>query len=202
MNFFKKLIPFQKSETEEKQLHAGEIYYLWEGLTSGFKLIEVVETYLMNTEDNEVHALLTGIAKGTDMIRIQKLEKVFREERFTVPPRPATKTLQGKPGIGQEVKLSDDEVILNLVTWAQVLLQHNVKAVGACTRESIRKIFTDILFNEIKAYNYLIDFGKKRNVFNPPPPATAKDNSLNMEEVSCLWGELEARYISLVNIEV
>ena len=202
MNFLKKLIPFQKSIAQEKPLHAGEIYYLWEGLTSGYKLIEVVETYLMNTEDTEVHALLTGIIKGTDMMRIQKLEKILKEERFTVPPRPASKTHQGKPEIGQEVKLTDDEVIVNLVTWAQVLLQYDVKAVGACTSESVRKVFTDMIFDEIKAYNLLIEFGKMRNVFIPPPLATAKDNSLNMEEVSYLWGELTARHISLANMEI
>jgi len=195
---FKKLLPFAANK---RPLHAGEIYYLWEGLTSGYKAIEIAETYLMNSEDTEIQVILQSIIKGIYLLRIQKLEKILKEEGFTVPPRPASKTLQGKPGSGQEVQLSDDEVLLNLVNWGQALLQHDGRAVMACTRESVRKVFTDLLFDEIRAYNILVETGKKRHIFNPAPPATANDNSLNMTEVAYLWGELGARYLSFINIE-
>jgi len=196
----KKLLPFRKSSVG-KPMHAGEIYYLWEGLTSGYKAIEMAETYLMNTEDVELHTVLQGIIKGTYLFRIHRLERILKEEGFTVPPRPASKALQGKPGSAQEVKLSDDEVLLNLITWGQTLLQHDARAVTACTRESVRKVFTDLLFDEIRGYNLLVDMGKKRKVFNPPPPATAKDDSLNITEVSYLWEELGSRHLSLINME-
>lgn len=195
----KKLLPFATGD--DKPLHAGEIYYLWEGLTSGYKAVELAETYLMNTEDTEIQTILQSIIKGIYLIRIQRLEKIFKEEGFTVPPRPASKTLQGKPGLGQEVKLSDDEVLLNLVNWWQALLQLDSRAVTTCTRESVRKVFTDLLFDEIRAYNIIIEVGKKRRIFNPAPPATAKDNSLDMTEVAYLWGELGARYLSFINME-
>ena len=200
MKIFKKLMPFTKTE-EDKPLHSGEIYHLWEGLSSGYKLNQLVETYIMNTEDTELHVLLQGLIKGTYLLRIDKLEKVIKEEGFTVPPRPSSKTLQGKPGIGQEVKLTDDEVLLNLSTWGQVLLQNNAAAIGVCTRESVRKIFTDLIFNEMKGYNLIFEMGKRRNVFSPSPPATAKDNSLSMGEVYYLWDELGARHLSLINME-
>lgn len=200
MKIFKKLLPFQK-QTGAKPLHSGEIYYLWEGLTSGYKLIQVVETYLMNTGDTELHALLFGAAKGVELTRIKSLEKLLKEEGFTVPPRPASKTTQGKPGSGQEVKLSDDEVLFNLVAWGRSLLQNDAKAIGAVTRESVRKVFTDLIFDDIKAYNSIFEFSTGRNAFIPPPISTAKDNGLNMEEVGLLWESLNYRHLSIINLE-
>jgi len=200
LKIFKKLLPFAQPETQ-KPLHAGEIYHLWEALTSGYKLVSVMETYQMNTEDKELHTLLQGLVKGTYLIRINRLEKVLKEEGFTVPPQPSSKTLQGKPGVGQEVKLNDEEVIRNIIAWVQISLFQNSKAVGACTRESVRKIFTDLLFDEMKAFDLLMALGSSRQAYNTPPPATARDNSLNMGEVFVLWEELGARHLSVVNAE-
>lgn len=189
MQFFKKLLPFQK-QAADKPLHSGEIYYLWEGLTSGYKLIEVTETYLMNTEDEEIHTLLLLILKGVDLTRIKQLEKLLKQKGFTVPPRPATKTTQGNPGTEQEVKLSDDEVLFNLIAWGRALLQNDAKAIGTITGESVRKIFIDLIFDDIKTYNIIFEFNISRNAFPTPPAATSKDNGLNMEEVSLLWSHL------------
>lgn len=200
MNILKKLLPFTQP-VSEKPLHAGEIYYLWEGLTAGFGLVSVAETYLMSTEDSELHLLLEGIVKGTYLNRIKPLEKVLMEEGFTVPPQPSAKTMQGESGVGQEVILSDEEVISNLIARGQITLYQNARAVGACTRESVRKIFIDLLFDEMKAYDLIMDLGNSRQVYKAPPPATAKDNSLNMDEVSRLWEELGARHLSVVNLE-
>ncbi len=140
----KKLMPFTRPEAD-KPLHAGEIYFLWEGLTSGYEMITVLETYVMNTEEGELHLLLQGLIKGVYLTRISPIEKVLKKEGFTVPPQPATKVSMGKPGVGQEVKLSDEEVISNLIAWSQILLSQNAKAIGACTRESVQKMFIDML---------------------------------------------------------
>ncbi|OPY58574.1 MAG: hypothetical protein A4E55_00843 [Pelotomaculum sp. PtaU1.Bin035] len=196
-----KIIPFVKPETN-KPLHAGEIYFLWEGLTSGYGFVSIAETYLMNTEDSEVHLLLEALVKGTYMKRIAPLERILKEEGFTVPPRPASKVLQGKPGVGQEVKLSDEEVINNLIAWGQVTLNQNAKAVGAITRESVRKAFTNLLFDDMKGYDTIMDLAISRQSFMPPPPATAKDNSLNIDEVARLWEEIHLRHISVINLSI
>ena len=168
----KKTLSLVRQETG-KPLHAGEVYHLWETLTSSYNLISLVEIYMMNTEDKELHILLQGISKGTVLTRINRLEKILKEEGFTVPPRPSSKTLQGKPGAGQEVKLDDDEVIRNLAAWGHVLLMHDGRAIGAATRESVRKVFTDIVFDDMKAYSMVVNPAKKTS-FQPPPPATAR----------------------------
>ena len=124
----------------------------------------------------------------------------MKEEGFTVPPRPSSKTLQGKPGAGQEVKLDDDEVIRNLAAWGHVLLMHDGRAIGAATRESVRKVFTDIVFDDMKAYSMVVNLGKKRQVFNPLL-RHCPSNSLNMSEVATIWDELGARHLSIMNLE-
>jgi hypothetical protein len=167
---FKKLLPIQTTEAE-KPMHAGEIYYLWEGLTSTYKLIGILELNLMNTEDAQLQTYLKGLATATFLLHIKKLENALKSEGFTVPPRPSSKTLQGGPGTGQEVKLTDKEIIKNIVGFGQVYIMFYSRAVMACTRESIRNIFLDLMGDYIKVYKYLIGFGKKRNLFVPPPPA-------------------------------
>ena len=36
----------------------------------------------------------------------------------------------------------------------------------------------------------------------PPPPATAKDNSLNVDEVARLWEKIQLRHISVINLSI
>jgi len=48
---YKEIIPFVQ-EVADTPLYAGEIYYLWEGLTLGYKLISALKTYMMNTENS------------------------------------------------------------------------------------------------------------------------------------------------------
>lgn len=200
-NSVKKVLPFAASAVTTKPMHSGEIYYMWETLTSGLNLFSLVETYMMNTSDTELHLILEGIIKGAELTRINPMERMLKEEGFTVPPRPPSKTLQGTPGTGQEVKLDDDEVIRDLIAWGQVLLKHDIRAVGATSRDSLRQVFKDIIFNDIKMHGLLLALGKRRQVLYSSPPATAKDNSLNMGEVATLWDELGARDISIVNLE-
>jgi len=200
LKIFKKLLPFASPETG-KPMHAGEVYYLWETLASSYNLISLVETYLMNTDDKELHLLLQGIVTGAYNTRVSRIEKVLKKEGFTVPPQPSPKTVQGKPGSGQEIKLDDDEVIRDLYAWSQVMLQQDVRAIGAATSESVRKVFTDIVFDDMNAYGAIARIGKMRRVFSPPPPATAGKDSLNMSELAAVWDELGARYLSVVNLE-
>ncbi|MDD3653968.1 MAG: DUF3231 family protein [Desulfotomaculaceae bacterium] len=196
-----KILPLSKPQTDVP-FHAGEVYFLWEGLTSGYGFVSIAETYLMNTEDSEIHFLLDTLVKGNYVKRINPLEQVLKENGFTVPPRPVSKMLQGKPGVGQEVKLSDDEIINNLIAWGRVALNQDAKAIGAVTREPVRKVFTNLLFDDMKSFDAVMDLALNRQTFTPAPPATAGDNSLNMDEVARLWEEIHLRHISVVNLSI
>lgn len=199
-NILKKLLPFEKA-TSKKPLNAGEVYYLWESLTGTYKLITMSEMYLMNTEDPELQAYLKALTSGAFLLRVNKLENVLKEEGFTVPPRPSSKTLQGSPGTGQEVKLTDREVIKNLVGLGQTYVMFFARAFTASIEDSVRKLFEGMLGETIKAYKLALGLGKNRNVFEQPPPATARKDSLNMYEVGIIWDELTGRHSSQVNME-
>jgi hypothetical protein len=194
-----KLLPFTQPETKPKT--SGEIYYLWESLSGGYKIISILETYQMNTEDSELHLLIGGMINSIYDYRIKRIGKALKNEGFTVPPQPGTKIYRGKPGVGQEVKLSDDEVIRNILTWAQFGLSNDARAVGAASSEDIRKIFISLLFEDMKAYSNFLDLGNSRHIYHPPPSATSAKDSLNIDEVARLWEELGARHITITSLE-
>lgn len=189
-------------DTMDKPMHAGEVYYLWEALTAGYQIVNLVETYMMNTKDQKLHLLLQGITKGVRTLRTNKLEGILKDAGFTVPPRPATKTKQGKPGVGQEVKLSDEEVIRLTFNVASSLLFMDGRGIGTVTtNKKIRDTLTGLLDDDIKVYELLFNLGKERNVFDPPPAATSSVNSLNAGELYWLWFEMDFRHSSILELE-
>jgi hypothetical protein len=202
-NVLKKVMPKSYTlNTMEKPMHAGEIYYLWEALTSGYQVINITETYMMNTSDKKIHMFLQGIITGIKTLRINKIEKLLKDAGYTIPPRPSSKTLQGKPGVGQEVKLSDEEVIKLIFNVAASLLFLDGRGVGTVTTNNkIRDVFVGILDDDIKMYEILLNMGKDRNAFNIPPLATSAPNSLNIGEVYWLWFELDFRHNSIIELE-
>jgi hypothetical protein len=97
--------------------------------------------------------------------------------------------------------MTDREVIKNLVGLGQSYITFFVRAVTASAEDSIRKLFEDMLSETIKVYKLALSLGKSRNVFDPPPPATAGKNSLNMYEVGVIWEQLTGRHSSQINME-
>lgn len=200
----KKILPSSYTlNTAQKPMHAGEIFCLWDALTASYQIINVGETYQMNTQDKEIHLFLQGLVQGVLLLRIPKLENLLKDAGFAVPPRPATKTLQGKPGVGQDIKLSDEEVLKVMLTLAHSLLVLDVRGVGtATTNEAIREVFIELLQNTIRAHDALMMLGSSRQAFTPAPPATASPDALNLGEVYWLWDQLDYRHSTIVLLEI
>ena len=203
LKILKKILPQSYTlNTAQKPMHAGEIYHLWDALTASHQIVNVGETYQMNTQDKEIHLFLKGLVEGVLLLRIPKLENLLKDAGFPVPPRPATKTLQGKPGVGQEVKLSDEEVLKVMLTLSLSLLILDARGVGtATTNEDIRGVFVDLLKKTILAHDALMVFGSGRQAFTPAPPATASPGALNLGEVYVLWDQLGYRHSTIVLLE-
>ncbi len=138
----KKIMPSSFTlNTAEKPMHSGEVYYLWESLTYGYQMISTAETFIMNTDDKEIHLLLQAGIKALKLLRIDRIETLLKDAGFTIPPMPASKMLQGKPGVGQEVKVNDDEVLRIMYELTSSLLNQDIRAVGtATTMSSIRNL--------------------------------------------------------------
>lgn len=201
--FFKKIMPQSYTmDTAQKPMHAGEIYHLWDALTASYRIINIAETYQMNTQDQEIHLFLKGLVQGTLMLRIPRLENLLKDAGFAVPPQPASKTLQGKPGVGQEVKLTDEEVLKVMLTLAHSLLILDARGLGtATTNQAIREVFADLLKKTIIAHDILMKMGSGRQAFNPSPPATASPGTLNIGEVYWLFDHLGYRHSTIVLLE-
>lgn len=202
-NTIKNILPKSFTlDTMDKPMHAGEVYYLWDALTSGYQAVSLLETFMMNTEDKKLHLLLSGMVKSINMLRITKIEDLIKDAGFTVPPRPASKALQGKPGVGTEVKLSDEEVIKVLFQVSGALMELDGRGVGTVTtHKKIRDVFVELLFDDLRAHALLLELGLERKALTMPPMATASKNSLTMGEVYWLWFELDYRHSSIIELE-
>lgn len=188
--------------TADKPMHSGEVYFLWEALTAGYQMVTILEMYQMNTKDKELHALMQGIVKGLYMTRITKLEKFLKDAGFTVPPRPASKTKQGKPGVGQEVKLSDEEVLKVIFKLFEVQLDLDGRAIGSVTTsEKIREVFIGFLNADLNSFDTIQKFADSRQAVSYPPKATASVNGLTIAEAYWLWHELNYRYSGIIMLE-
>ena len=188
--------------TMEKPMHAGEIYHLWESLTASYQGIEIAEFFLMNTEDKELHGLLQKIVTGAESLRVNKIEPVLKDAGFTVPPRPASKMLQGKPGVGQEIKLDNNDVIKTMYDYMSELLNLDGRGIGVVTsNKKIRNIFIELVNDDMKLNDLILNVGKQKHIIEAPPAATSTPNSLNISEVHWLWFHLRHKHSALVVLE-
>ena len=199
----KKMLPQSFTlNTAQKPMTSAEISHLWESLSLSYQGITICETYLLNTEDKKLQALIYAIVKGIQMIRVPVVENLLKDAGFVVPPHPASKLHKGTPSTSQEVKNSDEEIIKVLHTFTSGFLNFDGNAIGSVTtNDSIRDIFIDELKNDMKAHETLLAFALSRNILKLPPPATATVNGLNMGEAYWLWDEMQHRVSTLIMLQ-
>lgn len=189
----KKLLPSSFTLNTAKQpMHAGEIYHIWESLTASHQLVNSLETFQMNTDDKEMHKVIQAFTTQIRNKRIPRLEGLLKDAGFTVPPRSATKTLQGRPGVGNEVILTDEEITRIMFNLSGALLNLDGRAISAVTtEESIRELFIDLLKKDIKQHEAIISFGKSRQAFTQPPMAVSAPEGPTIGDAYWLWAEME-----------
>ncbi|OPY56437.1 MAG: hypothetical protein A4E55_02076 [Pelotomaculum sp. PtaU1.Bin035] len=193
IKILKKILPSSYTlNTANKPMHAGEIYHLWESLTASHQLINALETFQMNTDDKEMHTLIQAFADRMRNQRIPKLEGLLKDAGFTVPPRSATKTFQGKPGIGNETKVSDEEIIRIMFNLSKALINLDGRAIATViTEDSIRELFIELVEQDMKGHDYIITFGRSRQAFNQPPLSVSEPKGPTIGDAYWLWAEME-----------
>jgi hypothetical protein len=189
----KKLLPSSFTLNTAKQpMHAGEIYYLWESLTASHQLVSSLETFQMNTDDKGLHKVIQVFTTEIRNKRIARLEGLLKDAGFTVPPRSASKTLQGRPGVGNEVILTDEEITRIVFNLSGALLNLDGRGVSTVsTDESIRELFIDLLKLDMKQHESIISFGKGRGSFPQPPKAVSAPQGPTIVDAYWLWAEME-----------
>lgn len=194
----KKLLPSSFTlNTAQKPMHSGEIYHLWESLTASHQFINSLETFQMNTDDKEMHKLIQAFATRIRKQRIPKLEGLLKDAGFTVPPRMASKTLQGKPGVGTEVILSDEEIIKIMFNLSSALINLDGRAIATVTTEdSIRDLFIELIKQDMKEHEAIISFGKSRQAFTQPPLSVFSKNILYLHKAKVVLREMLTKKMS------
>ncbi len=189
----KKLLPASFTLNTAKQpMHAGEIYHLWESLTASHQLVNSLETFQMNTDDKGLHKVIQVFVTQMRKQRIPRLEGLLKDAGFTVPPRSASKTLQGRPGVGNEVILTDEEITKIMFNLSGALIILDGRAISSvATEESIRELFIDLLKQDIKQHESIISFGKSRRTFSKPPMAVSTPKGPTLGDAYWLWAEME-----------
>lgn len=204
LKILKKILPASFTlNTAQKPMHSGEIYHLWESLTASHQLINTLETFQMNTDEKEMHKLIQDFTTSIRKQRIPKLEGLLKDAGFTVPPRAASKTLQGKPGVGNEVILSDEEIIKVMFNLSSALINLDGRAIATVTtEESIRDLFIELMKQDMKEHETIISFGKSRQVFTQPPLSVSQPNGPTIGDAYWLWVEMELfRSSSIILLE-
>ena len=193
LKILKKLLPSSFTlNTAQKPMHSGEIYYLWESLTASHQLVNSLETFQMNTDDKEMHKFIQAFTTRIRKQRIPKLEGLLKDAGFTVPPRSASKTHQGKPGVGTEVILSDEEIIKVMFNLSSALINLDGRAIATVTTEdSITDLFIELFKQDIKQHEAIISLGKSRNAFTQPPLSVSQPNGPTIGDAYWLWSEME-----------
>lgn len=195
MNFkiFKKILPASYTlNTAQKPMHAGEIHHLWDSLTASHQFINALETFQMNTDEKEMHQLIQALATSIRKLRIPKLEGLLKDAGFTVPPRTSSKTLQGKPGVGTEVILSDEEITRIILNLSSALMDLDGRGIATVTtEESIRDFFIALIKQDMKEHETIIFFGKSRRSFIQLPLAVSEPNGPTIGDAYWLWAGLE-----------
>jgi hypothetical protein len=189
----KKLLPSSFTlNTAQQPMHAGEIYFLWEALTASSLLINSLETFQMNTDDKGLHKVIRDFAVQIRNKRIARLEGLLKDAGFTVPPRSAAKTLQGRPGVGNEVILTDEEIVRIMFNLSSALLGLDGRGISTVTtEESIRELFIDLFKQDIKQHESIISFGQGRGSFPPTPMAVSAPKGPTIGDAYWLWAEME-----------
>lgn len=193
LKILKKILPSSYTlNTAQKPMHSGEIYHLWESLTASHQLINSLETFQMNTDDKVMHKLIQTFAARIRKQRISKLEGLLKDAGFTVPPRSASKTLQGKPGVGSLVILADEEIIRVMFNLSSALINLDGRAIAAATTEdSIRDLFIELVKQDMEQHEAIISLGKSRQTFARPPLSASDPNGPTVGDAYWLWAEME-----------
>ncbi|NJD01735.1 MAG: DUF3231 family protein [Ruminiclostridium sp.] len=104
--------------------------------------------------------------------------------------------------MGQEVTLSDEEVIKVLYNWVTGVMNLDVRGIATVTTNNkIRGIFKDIINTDMEFHEQLLTIGKERNALEVAPPATSAQSSLSMTEVSWLWLHIDTSQTDILQLE-
>ncbi|MFZ7102711.1 MAG: DUF3231 family protein [Peptococcaceae bacterium] len=152
-----------------EQIDCGEAYHLWDHLTFRYDNIQQTQILYEAAHDGDFKALLKTGLEDVLSKQAEILEKECLKFGLPLPKRPPNvlTTLETT-----EI-LEDDYMFRILNSGIQGAAVLHASAVKQClTNDKLRKIFVNLLYQEINMADKLTKFGKLKSWFNEAPQYT------------------------------
>lgn len=147
------------------KIAAGGAFHLWDHLTFRYDNISQTEIYHAFDKDGEFKAMIkTGLQKTLKM-QADMLEKELMYYGIPLPKRPKNYAISDSSEI-----LDDDHMFRMLLAGIQGAAVLHAQALKQTTLEDrLRKIFKDLLLEELEYVDHMIKFGKLKGWLHPVP---------------------------------
>lgn len=154
-------------ENVNEELDAGEAFHLWDHLTFRYDNMRQTEIYKDTVKDKKFQLLIVIALEQVLKSQAEKLEKECLHFGIPMPKRPANIT-----SWPQEIKryIADDyiyRVLYSGIVGAAIMHVNAVKQ--STTNKRIRKLFIELLLDEIYIQDKFIKYGKTKGYLNEPP---------------------------------
>jgi len=149
-----------------ERLGAGEAYHLWDHLTFRYDNISQTEIYHAFAKDLDFKALLTIGLQRSLKKQAEILEQELQYFGIPLPKRPRNFSIPENLGAHME----DDHMFRMVLIGIQGAGMLHAQALKQCTvNDRVRKIFKDLLLQELDYNNDMIRFGKLKGWLHPAP---------------------------------
>lgn len=145
------------SSPDNKKIHWGSAYSLWEVCRYKVIGIPVLDVFLNNVQDEELkHLLQLGI--NTMVIpHVEKIQKFLKERGLTYPPLP------------ERCSLSDQEIARAIKEIIRLGLTHDMHAFMSTSRNDERNLLKNIMIDDEKAFHKIISISRNKGWLLDPP---------------------------------
>ena len=145
------------SGQNEEKIHWGSAYSLWEVCRNKVIGLPVLELLLSNVKDSELKLLIKAGIEMNAVPAIEKIQEFLKDHKLTYPPMPPRNAI-------------DDEQIGRAITEIlRLSLTHEIHALMSTSRNGERDLFWNMMSEDKKAFDKIIDLDRKKGwLLNPP----------------------------------
>lgn len=159
------LYPNVAPNTPER-IDSGEAYHLWDHLTFRYDNIEQTQMFYELAHDGDLKLLIKQGLQDTLKEQIARLEKEVLYFGIPMPKAHAKVRIS----VENTEILDDDYIYRTMLIGMQGASIMHVQAYKQCvTNDRLRKIFKQLLIEEVNIINKLIKYGKSKSWLNVPP---------------------------------
>jgi len=149
-----------------EKIDIGEAFHLWDHLTFRYDNIQQTQMWYEYAHDGEFKILLKKGLQETLKKQAEMLEQELLYFGIPLPKQP-TEVIQTAKNTG----IFNDDYMYRLLFIGVVgaMWIHSIAIKQCVTNDRLRRIFTDLLINEVRALDKIILYGKTKGWLNVVP---------------------------------